>query len=133
MAKRQLVVAQDGSIRTSQVVQCSLSVAYLLDFLGRDNVLEVALGLIIGASFSGLVQSLTQDILLPPLSLLSPKSGNLASLFWVLRRGDTLDAVYNTREQAAADGISHTPIYLLILGATYLSYGVFIQKVVTLL
>lgn len=73
-------------------------------FLGRDNVIEVALGLIIGAGFSNVVTSLVSDIILPPLSLLSSTSRNLESHFIVLRQGDTLDAIYNTVEQAAADG-----------------------------
>jgi large conductance mechanosensitive channel len=74
-------------------------------FLGRDNVLEVALGLIIGAGFSNVVSSLVSDVILPPLSLLSPNAGNLASYFLVLRKGETPDAVYNTVQQAAADGV----------------------------
>jgi len=67
-------------------------------------VIEVALGLIIGAGFSNVVTSLVNDIILPPLSLLSSTSRNLESHFVVLRPGDTPDAVYNTVEQAAADG-----------------------------
>ena len=74
------------------------------EFLGRDNVLEVALGLIIAAAFSKLVTSLVSDIMLPPLSLLSASSRNLESHFWILRQGETADAIYNTVEQAAADG-----------------------------
>jgi large conductance mechanosensitive channel len=73
-------------------------------FLGRDNVIEVALGLIIGAGFSNLVTSLVADIILPPISLLSAHSRNLESRFLVLRKGQTHNAVYNTIEQAAADG-----------------------------
>lgn len=73
-------------------------------FLGRDNVLEVALGLIIGAAFSNVVTSLVSDIMLPPLSLLSSNSKNLESHFIILRMGETPDAIYNTIEQAAADG-----------------------------
>jgi large conductance mechanosensitive channel len=72
--------------------------------LGRDNVIEVALGLIIGAAFSNVVTSLVADILLPPVSLLSATSRNLESHFIVLRQGETHDAIYNTVEQAAADG-----------------------------
>jgi large conductance mechanosensitive channel len=76
-------------------------------FLGRDNVLEVALGLIIGAAFSGLVTSLVSDVLLPPLTLLSPNSRNLVSHFVVLKQGETPDLEYNTIQQAADDGTVH--------------------------
>ena len=82
---------------------------YCVAFLGRDNVIEVALGLIIGAGFSNVVTSLVADIILPPLSLLSTHSRNLESRFLVLRKGQTHKAVYNTIEQAAADGQSMSP------------------------
>jgi large conductance mechanosensitive channel len=67
-------------------------------------VIEVALGIIIGAAFSNVVTSLVSDIILPPLSLLSPDSPNLESHFLVLRGGRTAGAVYNTLKQAADDG-----------------------------
>jgi large-conductance mechanosensitive channel len=75
-----------------------------LDFLGRDNVLEVALGLIIGGAFTGVVTSLVSDIILPPISLITDSSKNLANYFFVLRPGETPDAIYNTVAQAAEDG-----------------------------
>jgi large conductance mechanosensitive channel len=78
-------------------------------FLGRDNVIEVALGLIIGAAFSNVVTSLVSDVILPPISLISPDARNLESHFWILRRGETPDAVYNTVHQAAADGKTVAP------------------------
>ena len=62
------------------------------------------MGLIIGAAFSNVVTSLVSDVILPPISLISPDSRNLQSHFWVVRQGETADAIYNTVEQAAADG-----------------------------
>jgi large-conductance mechanosensitive channel len=76
----------------------------LIEFLGHDNVIEVALGIIIGAAFSKVVTSLVSDIILPPLSLFSADSPNLESHFLVLREGRTTGAVYNTIEQAVDDG-----------------------------
>ena len=67
-------------------------------------MLEVALGLIIGGAFTGVVTSLVSDIILPPISLISQSSKNLANYFIVLRHGETPDAIYNTVEQAADDG-----------------------------
>lgn len=75
-----------------------------LDFLARDNVLEVALGLIIGGAFTTVVTSLVSDMILPPISLITQSSKNLANYFIVLRPGETPDAIYNTVEQAAEDG-----------------------------
>lgn len=72
------------------------------------------MGLIIGAAFSSLVNSLVVDIMLPPFSLLSSNSKNLVSHFFILRHGETVDAAYNTIEQAAADGTSCLVFNLLM-------------------
>src|SRR5271170_6744936 len=93
-----------GSIGTLQVSHRVIVAELNLDFLGRDNVLEVALGLIIGGAFTTVVTSLVSDIILPPISLITDSSKNLANYFIVLRPGETPDAIYNTVAQAAEDG-----------------------------
>ncbi|KAJ7245035.1 large-conductance mechanosensitive channel [Mycena haematopus] len=85
------------------------------DFIGRDNVLEVSLGLIISSAFTRIVTSLVSDILLPFLSLLPWIDRNMASKFAVLRNGP--NAPYNTVAQADNDG------------AITLNYGSFIDAV----
>lgn len=85
------------------------------DFIGRDNVLEVSLGLIISSSFQRIVTSLVSDILLPFLSLLPFIDRNMASKFAVLRNGP--NAPYNTIKQADDDG------------AITLNYGNFVDAV----
>ena len=98
---------QHGSGATLPVCPPFCTIALLIAgtaFLGRDNVIEVALGLIIGAAFSNVVTSLVSDVILPPISLISPDARNLESHFWILRAGETPGAIYNTVDQAAADG-----------------------------
>ena len=78
------------------------------------------------------VTSLVSDIILPPISLLSQSSKNLANYFFVLRQGETPDAVYNTIEQAAADGIDSSPTSAkceLMVGAVFMAWGQFCQRV----
>lgn len=124
---------RDGSMRISRVyfLDVYLDGSQTVAFLGRDNVMEVALGLIIGAAFSSLVNSLVSDIILPPISLLSSNSRNLQSHFFILRKGETPDAIYNTIEQAAADGkITNCLVqFLIFTGAIYMAWGLFVQKV----
>ncbi|GAO50204.1 hypothetical protein G7K_4338-t1 [Saitoella complicata NRRL Y-17804] len=87
------------------------------DFINRDNIFEVAVGLMIGNAFTSVVTSLVSDVLLPPIALLPGiSSENLPAKFLVLRHGETHQASYNTLEQAAADG------------AVTLAYGSFFQK-----
>jgi len=97
--------------------------------------MEVALGLIIGAGFSNVVTSLVSDIILPPISLLLSNSRNLESHFFILRKGETPDAIYNTIEQAAADGkiTNYSIQFLIFTGAIYMGWGRFVQKVTSLL
>ena len=41
------------------------------EFAVRGNMIEMAVGIVIGASFNAVVDALVKNILLPPLSLLS--------------------------------------------------------------
>jgi len=74
-----------------------------VDFAGRDNVLEVAVGLMLGAAFTAVVTSLISDVILPPLSLLPFMGKNLEEKFVVLKHGVS-HRHYATLKQAAEDG-----------------------------
>ncbi|KAL3481346.1 large-conductance mechanosensitive channel [Aspergillus californicus] len=89
-----------------------------IDFAARDNVLEVALGLIIAQAFTTVVNSLVSDIILPVISLLPFLNRNMSEKFAVLSPGpDYAQNAYNTLEQARDDG------------ALVLAYGMFLEKV----
>jgi len=89
-----------------------------VEFALRDNVLEVAVGLIIASSFVAVVKSLVSDIILPPLSLIPFVSRSVEEKFLILKRGHGSIERYNTRTQAIEDG------------AVILSYGAFTDKFV---
>ncbi|KAH8656622.1 putative ion channel [Tricladium varicosporioides] len=90
------------------------------DFAMQDNVLEVAVGLIIAAAFTTVVTSFVSEILLPPLSLLPFVHRNLDEKFAVLKKGPHYNFTdghgYNTVDQATEDG------------AVVMAYGMFINK-----
>ena len=50
------------------------------DFAMKGNAIDMAVGIVIGAAFSGIVNSLVSDIITPLLGLLSPEKMNLSSL-----------------------------------------------------
>ncbi|KAJ6037094.1 hypothetical protein N7540_001373 [Penicillium herquei] len=77
-----------------------------LNFAARDNVLEVALGLIIANSFTQVVTSFVSDIVLPIVSLLPFLNRNMDQKFAVLSSGPHYDPKkgYNTVSQARDDG-----------------------------
>jgi large conductance mechanosensitive channel len=82
-------------------------------FAMRGNVVDLAVGVVIGAAFGKIVDSLVKDLIMPPVGLLLGKV-DFANLFWVLR-----------------DGVPPGP-YLTVdaaqkAGAVTLNYGVFIN------
>ena len=90
------------------------------DFILRGNVVDLAVGVIIGAAFGTIVGSLVNDIIMPPIGLLL---GNVdfSNLFMVLKDGVKAPRPYASLAEAQA------------AGAVTVNYGVFLTKVVTFL
>ncbi|KAL4912662.1 large-conductance mechanosensitive channel [Aspergillus aurantiobrunneus] len=92
----------------------------IINFAARDNVLEVALGLIIAQAFTTVVTSFVGDIVLPVISLLPFLMRNMDEKFTVLSEGPHYyETGYNTLQQARDDG------------ALVLAYGAFLENVVS--
>ena len=53
------------------------------DFIARGNVIDLAVGVIIGASFSKIVTSLVEQVVMPPIGLLLGRV-DFSKLEWVL-------------------------------------------------
>ena len=69
------------------------------EFALKGNVLDLAVGIIIGAAFTAIVSSLVDDILMPPIGLVTG-GVDFSQLFFVLKgEGD-----YNTVAQAKEAG-----------------------------
>ncbi len=56
------------------------------EFAMRGNVLDMAVGIIIGAAFGTIVNSLVQDVIMPPIGLLLGKV-DFSNIFVVLKEG----------------------------------------------
>jgi large conductance mechanosensitive channel len=89
-------------------------------FVMRGNVLDLAVGVIIGGAFGTIVKSLVDDVLMPPIGL---ALGNVdfKDLFAVLQEGAAAPAPYATLADAQA------------AGAVTLNYGQFFNGVVAFL
>jgi len=61
------------------------------DFIARGNVIDLAVGVVIGAAFGKIVTSFVEGILLPPLGLILGRV-DFSSLFVVLDRSKGLPA-----------------------------------------
>ena len=82
------------------------------DFISKGNVIDLAVGVIIGGAFSGIVTNLVTNIITPAISLLTGKI-SFTDLFIALDGGE-----YATLAAAQE------------AGAATLNYGLFIQAVI---
>jgi large conductance mechanosensitive channel len=81
-------------------------------FVVRGNVIDLAVGVIVGASFTGIVNSLVKDVLMPPIGLVL--GGIDFSNFFVVLKGSR---AVTTLKQAADAGV------------VTLNYGMFLNTI----
>jgi len=88
-------------------------------FITRGNVIDMAVGIIVGVAFGAVISSLVKDVIMPPIGL---GLGNVdfANLFVVLKEGATPGPYASLAAAQAA-------------GAVTINYGVFINAIVNLL
>jgi large conductance mechanosensitive channel len=89
------------------------------EFVLRGNVVDMAVGIIIGAAFGTIVKSLVDDIIMPPVGLLLG-GVDFANLFVLLGEGSPGPPYASLVDAHAA-------------GAVTLNYGVFINAVISFL
>lgn len=89
-------------------------------FIMRGNVVDLAVGVIIGAAFGAIVKSLVEDILMPPLGL-ATGGIDFSNQFFLLKEGAKAPAPYASLAEAKA------------AGAVAISYGLFLNQIVSFL
>jgi large conductance mechanosensitive channel len=89
------------------------------DFAMRGNVVDMAVGIIIGAAFGAIVKSLVSDVIMPPIGLLL---GNVdfSNLFLVIKGGAVAGPFAALADAQKA-------------GAVTINYGVFIMTIISFL
>jgi large conductance mechanosensitive channel len=87
------------------------------EFAMRGNVVDMAVGIVIGAAFGTIVKSVVADVIMPPIGLLL---GNIdfANLFVVLKEGAVAGPFATLAEAKEA-------------GAVTVNYGVFINTIIS--
>jgi large conductance mechanosensitive channel len=88
-------------------------------FITRGNVVDMAVGIIIGVAFGAIISSLVKDVIMPPIGF---ALGNIdfANLAVVLKEGSTPGPYASLAAAQAA-------------GAVSINYGLFIITIVTFL
>lgn len=89
------------------------------EFALKGNVMDLAVGVIIGAAFGKIVTSLVGDIIMPLIGLLTGGK-NFANIFFLLKKAPT-GTVITTLEEAKAANIPT------------LNYGAFISQIIDFL
>jgi large conductance mechanosensitive channel len=86
------------------------------EFAMKGNVLDMAVGIVIGAAFGLIIASLVADVIMPPIGLLL---GNIdfANIFTVLREGKVA-------------GPYATPAAAKAAGAVTVNWGIFINTII---
>jgi large conductance mechanosensitive channel len=90
------------------------------EFIAKGNVMDLAVGVIIGAAFQKIVDSLVNDLVMPVVGLLLGGT-DFTNLFIVLKEGAKAPAPYASLTEAKA------------AGAAVFGYGAFVTQVVQFL
>ena len=89
------------------------------EFVVRGNVVDMAVGIVVGVAFGAVVKSLVDDIITPPVGLLL--GGVDFANFFILLKAGSLAGPYASLADAQA------------AGAVTINFGVFINAVVSFL
>ena len=90
------------------------------EFAVKGNVVDMAVGIVIGAAFGTIVKSLVADVVMPPIGLLLGDV-DFANLFVILKDGAEGVGAYATIAEAQA------------AGAVTINYGLFINTIISFL
>lgn len=95
-------------------------IAEFKEFIARGNVMDMAVGVIIGGAFGKISTSLVNDILMPAISMLTG-GVDFTSWKWVLKEA----VVENGEEIAAAVSINYGSFLSTILDFLIIAFAVF--------
>ena len=90
------------------------------EFIAKGNVMDLAVGVIIGAAFQRIVDSLVTDVIMPVVGLVTGGT-DFSNMFTVLRDGAKAAAPYASLADAKA------------AGATVIAYGAFVNQIIQFL
>src|SRR5262245_42769463 len=95
------------------------------DFIARGNVIDLAVGVVLGAAFGKIVTSLVEGIIMPPFGLILGRV-DFSSLFVVLDRSKGIPASLADAKDKGIPVIAFGQFLNDIITFTIVALGVFI-------
>jgi large conductance mechanosensitive channel len=98
------------------------------EFIARGNVVDLAVGIIIGSAFSNLVNSIVDNLLMPPFGLLLGNA-DFRDLFLILKQGeDSLppNATLDMAREVGAVTFNYGQFITDVISFIFLALGVFL-------
>jgi large conductance mechanosensitive channel len=97
------------------------------EFAMRGNVVDMAVGIIIGGAFGTIVKSLVDDVLMPPIGLML---GNVdfSNIFMVIKAGKTAGPYATLAEAKAAGAVTvNMGVFMnAVIGFVIVAFAVFL-------
>jgi large conductance mechanosensitive channel len=91
------------------------------EFAVRGNVVDMAVGIVIGAAFGKIVTSLVSDIIMPPIGWITGGI-DFSDMKWVIRAADNSNPAHKIPEVAVAYGSFINSIIAFVI----LAFAIFI-------
>ena len=95
------------------------------EFIARGNVIDLAVGIIIGAAFGKIVTTLVEGVLMPPLGLLLGRV-DFSSLFFVLDRSGEIPASLLDAKEAGIPVIAYGQLINDVVSFVIVGFAVFV-------
>lgn len=86
-------------------------------FIMRGNVLDMAVGIVMGSAFMAIIQSLVNDVIMPPIGFILGNV-NFSNLYFLIKNGST-PGPYGSLALAKK------------AGAVTINYGIFINSIIS--
>jgi large conductance mechanosensitive channel len=93
-------------------------------FAMRGNVIDLAIGVVIGAAFTAIVNSLVKDIIMPPIGLLL--GGIDFANFFIVLKGDHAVGTLKSAQDAGAVTINYGQFVNTIINFVIIAFVLFL-------
>lgn len=98
------------------------------EFAVKGNMIDLAVGVIIGAAFGKIIDSLVKDVIMPVISFIIGGSADFSNMFFVLSRpeGYSGPETYQALTEAGANVFAYGSFITILINFILLAFVVFL-------